>query len=143
MQQRTTQLTVILKVDRYNRVIQPRAAITVNILNLATVPRVVQEKSATGLRHQPVHGSEDVVACGVVGAVWGDHGVVGEDDAVTVGIVVASVAEEFGDVVDVGLAWGVVNGGILWGVKCSRHGMDGWVVRLSCCISDARKIALE
>lgn len=83
------------------------------------------------------------MACGVVGAVGGDHGVVGEDDTVTVGVVVASVAEEFGDVVDVSLAWGVVNGGILWGVKCSKDGMGGWVVRLSCYIFDARKIALE
>ena len=102
----------------------------------------MQKKSAAGLGDEPVHGGEDVVACGVVGAVGGDHGVVGEDDAVAVGVAVASVAEEFGDVVDVGLAWGVVNGGILWGVKCSKDGMGGWVVRLSCYIFDARKIAL-
>lgn len=111
MQQRTAQLTIVLKIDGDKRVVQAGATIAIDVLHLSSMARVMEKESASWLGNQPVHCSEDVVAGGVVRAVGANHGVVGEYDSVAVAVVVASVAEELGDIVYVCVACGCVNGG--------------------------------
>jgi hypothetical protein len=62
VQQGTAKLTVVLEVNRNQRVVQACTTIAIDVLDLPTVPRVVHEQSASGFRDQPVHRCEYVMS---------------------------------------------------------------------------------